>query len=67
MSLETANMKASDEKVAIEHAQTVIKNLDQVSGQLVWFPSFNELQTSNKPIILWCADGERVQGEVHGA
>jgi hypothetical protein len=30
MNLEMANMKLSDEKVAIEHAQTIIKNLDQV-------------------------------------
>jgi len=30
MNLEMANMKLSDERVAIDHAQTIIKNLDQV-------------------------------------
>lgn len=33
MNLEMANMKLSDEKVAIEHAQTIIKNLDQTAGE----------------------------------
>jgi len=30
MNLEMANMKLSDERVAIDHAQTIIQNLDQV-------------------------------------
>ena len=30
LELEANNMKLSDEKVAIEHAQAIIKNLDQV-------------------------------------
>jgi hypothetical protein len=31
MNLEMANLKLTDEKVAIEHAQTIIRNLDQVA------------------------------------
>jgi len=33
MNLEMANMKLSDERVAIDHAQTIIKNLDQTAGE----------------------------------
>jgi len=33
MNLEMANLKLTDEKVAIEHAQTIIKNLDQTAGE----------------------------------
>ena len=30
MELEMANMKLSEERIAVDHAQTIIKNLDQV-------------------------------------
>jgi len=30
MELEVANMKLSEERIAVDHAQTIIKNLDQV-------------------------------------
>lgn len=31
--LEMANMKMSDERIAVDHAQTIIKNLDQTAGE----------------------------------
>ena len=67
-------MKLSDERVAIEHAQAIIKNLDQARLFLCYVLSLhvNMMDADISLTRVWTptsahrVDGRRVPGQVHG-